>query len=101
MGCSRNFRVDGYVLWPPSRARCGGATPRTATSTACTLDPPASDSQQTPGGGHHLENGAVAVVPPAGELDLRGVVDAVPPDVLFDLIGSFSGLDDVFRLMED
>jgi len=53
------------------------------------------------GGGHHLENGAVAVVPPAGELDLRGVVDAVPPDVLFDLIGSFSGLDDVFRLMEE
>ena len=41
------------------------------------------------------------MVPPAGELDLRGVVDAVPPDVLFDLIGSCLGLDDVFRLMEE
>ncbi|CAO1942117.1 unnamed protein product [Urochloa humidicola] len=41
--------------------------------------------------------GAVAVVPPL-ELNL---IDAVPPDVLFDLIGSYSGLDDVFRLMEE
>ncbi|RLN07303.1 ETHYLENE INSENSITIVE 3-like 5 protein [Panicum miliaceum] len=49
-------------------------------------------------GGGHLENGAV---PPGElELDLCGI-DAVPPDVLFDLIGSFSGLEDVFRRMEE
>ncbi|PAN06659.2 hypothetical protein PAHAL_1G278400 [Panicum hallii] len=50
-------------------------------------------------GGGHLENGAAAMLPP-GELDLCGI-DAVPPDVLFDLIGSCSGLEDVFRLMEE
>ncbi|CAL5021300.1 unnamed protein product [Urochloa decumbens] len=46
-------------------------------------------------GGDPESGGAVAVVPP-GEL-----IDAVPPDVLFDLIGSCSGLDDVLRLMEE
>ncbi|KAG0533528.1 hypothetical protein BDA96_04G200800 [Sorghum bicolor] len=42
---------------------------------------------------------------PLGELDLDlcGVVDEVPPDVLFDLIASWSGADedDAFRLMQD
>jgi ethylene-insensitive protein 3 len=39
---------------------------------------------------------------PLGELDLCGVVDEVPPDVLFDLIASCSGADDdAFRLMHD
>ncbi|KAL6899284.1 hypothetical protein ACP4OV_005942 [Aristida adscensionis] len=44
----------------------------------------------------------LAVVPPgeAAELALYGV-DAMPPDVLFDLIGSCSGLDDVLRLMQE
>jgi ethylene-insensitive protein 3 len=38
----------------------------------------------------------------AGELDLLyGVVDDVPPDVLFDLIASCSGADDAFRLILD
>lgn len=37
-----------------------------------------------------------------GELDLLyGVVDDVPPDVLFDLIASCSGADDAFRLVLD
>ncbi|XP_062224473.1 ETHYLENE INSENSITIVE 3-like 5 protein [Phragmites australis] len=48
-------------------------------------------------GGHG--NDGVSVVP-SGELDLFAV-DAVPPDVLFDLIGSCSGPDDVFRLMQE
>ncbi|CAO2039354.1 unnamed protein product [Urochloa humidicola] len=48
------------------------------------------------GGGHPESGDAVAAVMPPVEL-----IDAVPPDVLFDLIGSYSGLDDVFRLMEE
>ncbi|OEL38789.1 ETHYLENE INSENSITIVE 3-like 5 protein [Dichanthelium oligosanthes] len=50
-------------------------------------------------GGGHLGNDAAAAVPPV-ELDMCGN-DIVPPDVLLDLIGSCSGLDDVFRLMQD
>ncbi|XP_062217424.1 ETHYLENE INSENSITIVE 3-like 5 protein [Phragmites australis] len=49
--------------------------------------------------GGQLGNDGVAVVPP-GELDLLGI-DEVPPDVLFDLIGSCSGVDDVFRRMQE
>ncbi|RCV06959.1 hypothetical protein SETIT_1G205600v2 [Setaria italica] len=51
------------------------------------------------GGGGHPESGAVAVVPPV-ELDMFSA-GVVPPDVPFDLIGSCSGLDDVFLLMLD
>ncbi|CAN6244825.1 unnamed protein product [Urochloa humidicola] len=47
------------------------------------------------GGGYPESGGAVAMVPPVE------LIEAMPPDVLFDLIGSCSGLDDVFRLMEE
>ncbi|AQK53166.1 ETHYLENE INSENSITIVE 3-like 5 protein [Zea mays] len=47
------------------------------------------------------ENEAGIMTMPLGELDLCGVVDDVPADVLFDLIASCSGGDDAFRLMED
>ncbi|KAL6634607.1 hypothetical protein ACP70R_027278 [Stipagrostis hirtigluma subsp. patula] len=50
-------------------------------------------------GGGLLENDSLEVVPP-GELALCGA-GAVAPDVLFDLIGSCSGLDDVLRLMQE
>ncbi|KAF8693545.1 hypothetical protein HU200_038947 [Digitaria exilis] len=56
------------------------------------------------GGGRTEDDDAVAWLP-AGEtefdLDMMCSVDAVPPDVLFDLIGSCSGLDDVFRLIQE
>ncbi|KAF8653059.1 hypothetical protein HU200_062498 [Digitaria exilis] len=56
------------------------------------------------GGGRTEDDDAVAWLP-AGEteldLDMMCSVDAVPQDVLFDLIGSCSGLDDVFRLMQE
>jgi ethylene-insensitive protein 3 len=57
---------------------------------------------QDQGGGAdgYPESAAVAVVPPGEELDMFGA-GVVPPDVLFDLIGSCSGLDDVFRLMQE
>jgi ethylene-insensitive protein 3 len=48
------------------------------------------------------EDEAGVMTMPLGELDLCGVVDEVPPDVLFDLIASWSGADDdAFRLMQD
>ncbi|XP_066317841.1 ETHYLENE INSENSITIVE 3-like 5 protein [Miscanthus floridulus] len=46
------------------------------------------------------EDEAGVMTMPLGELDLCGVVDEVPPDVLFDLIASCSGADDAFRLMQ-
>lgn len=40
-------------------------------------------------------------LPPGGELDMMCGVDEVPQDLLFDLIASCSGADDVFRLMQE
>ncbi|KAJ1279675.1 hypothetical protein BS78_04G172500 [Paspalum vaginatum] len=54
------------------------------------------------GGSIEPENDdGVPVVPPGGELDMCGVVDEVPQDLLFDLIATCSGADEVFRLMQE
>ncbi|KAK3154441.1 hypothetical protein QOZ80_2BG0190570 [Eleusine coracana subsp. coracana] len=53
-------------------------------------------------GVHQLgfDDDAAAALPPLGELDF--LYDAVPPDVLFDLIGTCSGVDDdVLRPMQE